>query len=206
MSVLNFIRRNRSRSCESGQTLVEFALVLPLLIVLLLGIADFGRVFSAGITLEAAARNAAEAAAQEYLQLRRDSAPPSAADLTRIQDVAKDRVCDESKLLPNHAASGGACSMPTTAVCIHDVAAELVNYGSGCGAGAGAAPGGCTRLHAAWPATAPATTELPWVEVRSCYQFTTLFNLQGLSLPFESGLSLGDIWLQRDRTFTVADY
>ena len=43
-----------------GQSLVEFALVLPMLLVLLLGVADFGRVFAAGITIEAAARNAAE--------------------------------------------------------------------------------------------------------------------------------------------------
>ena len=42
--------------------MVEFALLLPMLIVLLLGIADFGRVFQAGITTEAAARDAAEAA------------------------------------------------------------------------------------------------------------------------------------------------
>ena len=60
------IQRKRS---PRGQSLVEFALVLPMLLVLLLGIADFGRVFPAGITIEAAARNAAEAAAQEYLRI-----------------------------------------------------------------------------------------------------------------------------------------
>jgi hypothetical protein len=31
-------------------------------------------------------------------------------------------------------------------------------------------------------------------------------NLTDLSLPFGAGLSLGDVWLQKDRTFTVADY
>ena len=48
--------------------MVEFALLLPMLLVLLLGVADFGRVFTAGITVEAAARNAAEVVAQEYLR------------------------------------------------------------------------------------------------------------------------------------------
>ena len=46
--------------------MVEFGLVLPLLLVLFLGIADFGRVFHAGIVAEAAARNAAEIVAEEY--------------------------------------------------------------------------------------------------------------------------------------------
>lgn len=189
-----------------GQSLVEFALVLPLLLVLLLGLADFGRVFAAGITMEAAARNAAEVAAQEYLQNRRDSAPPTAADFDRIHRMALDRLCAEADPLPNQAASGLTCSMPAAAVCIHDDAVELTNYGPRCGAGASAAPPDCTGLHAPWPATAPATGQLPWVEVRACYQFTTLFNLQSFRLPFGAELSLGTIWLQRDRNFAVADY
>src|SRR5688500_12773484 len=63
-----------------GQSFVEFALVLPRLIVLFLGIADFGRVFHAGIVIESASRNAAESAAQEYLQIRRDSTPATSTD------------------------------------------------------------------------------------------------------------------------------
>jgi Flp pilus assembly protein TadG len=59
----NSRQRPRLGSSRRGQSLVEFALVLPMLLVLLLGIADFGRVFNAGITLEAATRDAAEAGA-----------------------------------------------------------------------------------------------------------------------------------------------
>ena len=36
---------------EKGQSLVEFALVIPLLILLLFGIVDFGRIFHAYLTL-----------------------------------------------------------------------------------------------------------------------------------------------------------
>src|SRR3989337_4028515 len=50
-----------------GQSLAEFAILLPLLLILIVGIADFGRLFTAGIVMEAAARNAAEVAAHEYL-------------------------------------------------------------------------------------------------------------------------------------------
>jgi hypothetical protein len=185
---------------------VEFALVLPILIVLLLGIADAGRIFAAGIALEAAARNAAEVAAQEYLQNRRESAAASAADFDRIHDAAMERICAEADVLPNKVVSGGSCAMPVAAVCIHDTADELTEYGGRCGQGAGAAPAECDGLHSAWPTTEPAVGDLPWVEVRVCYQFTTLFNLQDLEFPFGAGISFGNIWLERTRSFTVADY
>jgi uncharacterized protein (UPF0333 family) len=47
---------------QKGQSLVEFALVLPLLVVLLFGIMDFGRVFHAYLTIDHAGREAARAA------------------------------------------------------------------------------------------------------------------------------------------------
>ena len=194
------------RGSSRGQTLVEFALVLPMLLVLLLGIADFGRVFSAGITIEAAARNAAESAAQEYLQLRRDSSPITGDQFDRVATVALERLCADADPLPNQAAVGLSCTMPAAGVCIHDQAGELANYGSRCGAGAAGAPAACTALYEPWVPTAPGTGQLPWVEVRACYRFTTLIDLSNLNLPFGWGLSLGEIWLERDRSFTVADY
>jgi hypothetical protein len=48
-----------SRRRRSGQTLVEFALTLPILLVLLFGIIEFGRIFQAWVTLQNAARAAA---------------------------------------------------------------------------------------------------------------------------------------------------
>ncbi|MFD4703908.1 TadE/TadG family type IV pilus assembly protein [Gottfriedia sp. NPDC058432] len=47
---------------EKGQSLVEFALVLPLLVMLLLGIVDFGRIFHVYLTLDHAGREAARTA------------------------------------------------------------------------------------------------------------------------------------------------
>ena len=47
--------RNRLRN-ERGATAVEFAFIVPLLIVLVLGIAEFGRAFQVQGTLSAAAR------------------------------------------------------------------------------------------------------------------------------------------------------
>ncbi|WP_066314429.1 TadE/TadG family type IV pilus assembly protein [Bacillus sp. FJAT-29814] len=47
---------------EKGQSMVEFALILPLLILMLFGIIDFGRIFHAYLTIDHAGREAARAA------------------------------------------------------------------------------------------------------------------------------------------------
>lgn len=193
-----------------GQSLVEFALVLPILLVLLLGIADFGRVFTAGITVEAAARNAAEAAAQEYVQRKRGDPTPAdpmaTDDYAAIRELAHEVACQEATSLPNHSGAGATCAMPITAVCIHEN--ELGD--PDCGNSSSAIPGECSSLTGGWSngieQTDGAGPFLPYVEVRICYRFTTLFNLTDLQLPFGAGLSLGEVWLQKDRTFVAGMY
>lgn len=55
-----------TRSCfvnnEKGQSLVEFALILPILLVLVMGIVQFGFIFNAHITVTHAAREGARLA------------------------------------------------------------------------------------------------------------------------------------------------
>jgi hypothetical protein len=192
--------------------MVEFALILPLLLVILLGVVDFGRVFTAGITMEAAARNAAEAAAQEYQQVIRNTPTPGPADYQRIHDVALEELCSEAKVLPNRAVDVlGNCTMPITAVCVHDDASPPDPF---CGqAGTSPVPPECGSINAWVPNPSndtpvhgtPPQTPVPYVDVHTCYHFTTLFNLH-LELPFNWSLNLGDIWIQRDRTFVVGDY
>ena len=194
--------------------MVEFALVLPLLLVVLLGVVDFGRVFTAGITMEAAARNAAEAAAQEYQQILNSKPQPDAADYQRLHDIALEELCSEASSLPNRAVDGtGNCTMPVTAVCVHD------EWGLDtlCGQpGTTPVPAECSKVNG-WlaeppvptnfsaPVPDPALIPVPYVEVRTCYHFTTLFNLH-LQLPLNWSLNLGDIWMERDRQFVVGDY
>jgi TadE-like protein len=174
--------------------------------VVLLGVVDFGRVFSAGITMEAAARNGAEAAAQEYQQIIRNTPTPSTADYQRLRDIALSEVCSEAKVLPNVAVDGsGNCTMPITAACIHD----LSGGDPTCGQPSTSVPADCPTMVGWDPSNvAPAPgglTAVPYVEVRTCYHFTTLFNLN-LQLPFGASLSLGDVWMERDRHFVVGDY
>ncbi len=67
--------RNRR---ERGQSLVELALVLPLLMLVILGAIDFGRVFYASMTVAGAARNGAQYASE------------NPTDTTGIQSAALD--------------------------------------------------------------------------------------------------------------------
>ncbi|MBI2955089.1 MAG: pilus assembly protein [Chloroflexi bacterium] len=52
-----------ARRGEKGQNLIEFALVAPILILLVMGIADFGRAFNAWLSVTHGAREGARYAA-----------------------------------------------------------------------------------------------------------------------------------------------
>lgn len=60
--IIHSVRRVAARD-ERGAAVVEFALVLPLLILFTFGIIEFGRAYSAKIELTAAVREGARAAA-----------------------------------------------------------------------------------------------------------------------------------------------
>jgi Flp pilus assembly protein TadG len=54
--------RRRSRPREQGQAVVEMAVVLPIILLLLLGMAEFARLFSNFLTLQQAGREGARLA------------------------------------------------------------------------------------------------------------------------------------------------
>jgi Flp pilus assembly protein TadG len=84
-----------------GQTFVEFALLLPLLLLLLGGAIDLARVFQASITLESAVRNAAEYVASSKTDV--------SADGVRI-------VCTETAELTGFQGSATNCTQPAVTV------------------------------------------------------------------------------------------
>jgi hypothetical protein len=199
-----------------------------MLIVLLLGIADFARVFTAGITLEAAARNGAEAAAIERLREGMPVVPGDSAYYERLRMLAARAACSEARSLPNAdyvpddpsttLVNEEACPVdysdgsssndgPVVAVCVRDDSTP----GAGdedpwCGDVVpwvtGSIPAECSELSAPWDTSSGGLAGSHSVEVRTCYHFTTLFTLD-MSLPFGWGISLGDVWLQRSTVFVV---
>jgi hypothetical protein len=198
--------------------MVEFGLVVPILIVLFVAIADFGRIFATGIQLETATRNAAEAVANQYL-----ATPPgplgapaplgTTAYYDPLHAYGASVVCAELRDLPNtnydtntatcpdmvDVSSPPKTDMPAVIVCIHD--SQDTSCATRADPGSGALPTECSSL-VAGPSNVQATnadgTMPRSVEVRTCYQFTSFLNL-----PL---FSLGNFWLQETATFTIPCY
>ena len=199
-------RGRRSDGRESGQSLVEFALIVPILLMLFIAIADFGRVFAAIIALEASTRNAAETTANAYL-----ATPPGPLNLPApagdpayygaLHTAAARVVCAELRNLPgtNYDSGTQTCpDMPVVVVCIHD--SQDTSCGSLASPGSPSVPAGCGALSPP-PSNGQSGLAHPrprWVEVRTCYRFDPILNL-----PI---FSLGGFWLQRTNEFTIPCY
>jgi len=180
-----------------------------MLLVLLLGVADFARVFTSGIALEATTRDAAEVGAVQ----RRNNVPPPLGDPSfaayydNLHQLVAQAACREARPLPNTTfqESDSSCpTMPAIRVCVHDDQDPVCGNPISGFASSGA---GCQHLDDPWSnasgdAQAPPETASYAVEVRICYQFTTLFDLH-VALPMNTGLSLGEVWLERTRYFVI---
>jgi hypothetical protein len=180
------------------------------MILILVAVADFARVFTALITVEAAARNAAEATAQEYLRtapspLLNPGDPNYYRDLNRKAALV---ACAETRSLPNttYDLSDGDCATwPVIRVCVHD---EVVDNQCGNPINPGDWRGSdpdCPQTGQPMVADRMLGSEgSRYVEVRLCYRFTMLLRIP--PLPFGATPPIGDIIIERSRTFTVADY
>lgn len=82
---------SRFRKNEKGQALVEMALVLPLLIILILGIIQFGIIFNNQVAVASAAREGARAASvgatQDEINAAVNNALSSSALLQNVNTV-----------------------------------------------------------------------------------------------------------------------
>jgi hypothetical protein len=205
-----------SSASQRGQSFVEFALVLPMLIVLFIGIADFGRVFQAGINIEAIARNAAEVVAGDTrmgeLKEPGCDATCRSALYNQLHQLAADAACDEAQRLAATTDVDGSCAgLLVVGACIHDLQ-TMTNLGAAAGdpscglVTGGTVPAGCTEIiNDPWNSTQPGASDgtepmLRYVEVRVCYRFTPIY--EHIELPIVSVMA-DEIYLQRTRTFSV---
>lgn len=90
----------RRTGSQRSQSMVEFALVAPLLLLMLFGIVDFGRVIYTYITLDQAVNEGARVAIRSSAYLPKNSDVESAVK-THAVDVALANPCPNGPIDPN---------------------------------------------------------------------------------------------------------
>lgn len=187
MATSTYARRSRSRQRHGsrGQALVEFALVIPLLLVVVLAVGDFGRIYTSLVAVESAAREAADAGAfnPDYWNTDKSASNPSQT-VVKMQQV----VCSSasSSHLEGYAEPAGTlnhatCTNPSMLCTLErqgQSPADCSSYAVGAG--------GCGD-----PATEPPCV----VHVQLSYQFNTL--IPALLLP-------NTLTFSRDGRFAVS--
>ena len=104
---------------SSGQSLVEFALVLPILVIILLGILDMSRVFTSMMTVESAAREAADYASWQSTNWQGDPTDPT-SNRYKTEAGLRARACTASRNLVGFAGDTVGCTNPSISFDILD--------------------------------------------------------------------------------------
>jgi hypothetical protein len=170
----------RPKAAESGQTLLEFALMLPFMMLLLLGIAEIGRAAFITITVTNAATAGAEYGSQN---------PADASDDT---DMQKRALCDANGEAGGvyNCNPGGILSPPSTIWSCHACACDG-GTGISCNTIAWPAPGtdcsttnNCAAVYGACTGTTSHFVEC--VQVTTHAQFSPLFHYPGLPTTYQA--------------------
>lgn len=169
------------RDRRSGQSVTEFAIIVPVMMLILLGIADFGRLFASAVAVEAAGREAADYGAF-------DASFWAPVNLTTTIAEMERRACTAAA--GSHL-EGYATTDATNATCTNPTfSCELERNGASTDC---AGSGGFTNgVDCSDPLTEPPCT----VHVRMTYEFDTL-------LP--AGPVSGTIEIVRDSRFRISN-
>ncbi|HEX2766838.1 MAG TPA: TadE family protein [Candidatus Limnocylindria bacterium] len=110
------------RSRDRGQAFVELALVLPLIIIMALAVFDFARVFTAAITIEAAAREAADYGGLYPWHWK------DAASAATTETMMETRACSAASTLTGYVGDIPDSDPATPVTCTNpEVDVELIN-------------------------------------------------------------------------------
>lgn len=175
------VRPSRA-SGPKGQSLVEFILVLPIMVMLLLGVVDFGRVYTTLVSVESAAREAADYGTTL-------GAGKWQADTAIAQTLPemKKRACVAASNLAGYIGPDDACANPTFHYCVT------------------ASDGGeCLPLDPADGCDNPTRASPCTITVTLTFEFHMIMPLgidvMGTRIGFPSTITL-----QRDSTFAISD-
>lgn len=169
-------------SRRSGQSVVEFALVLPILLLLLVGIADLGRLYASVVAVESAAREAADYGAFSAANWTPVNIPVTLAEMERraCTSVAGSHLQDYDTTDP---VNNSTCSNPTITCTL-----ERNGDSTDCASSGGFTDGVDCSV---------ATTEPPCtVHVRVSYQFHLILAIPPLPAVIQA---------DRDSFFRISD-
>jgi TadE-like protein len=177
----------RSRRLEAGQSVVEFALVLPLMLIMLFAILDFARIYTTMMSVESAAREAADYGTTLGAGKWQVGAPADAteAEMRRRACVAASDLTGYAD--PDSDPATGNCTNPTFAFCMTPTVG-----------------GPCGPLDASAGCDDPLRTTPCRVTVTLTFDFRLI---APLGIDFY-GVHYGvpaSITLQRDSTFAMTD-
>lgn len=174
-------RRRRKR--DSGQSVVEFAIVVPVVMLLLIGIADFGRLYTSAVAVESASREAADFGAFQASNW-------SAANVNTTVAMMEQRACVAAA--GSHL-EGYQTTDPTNATCTNPSFACTLEH-SGSSVDCSASGGSVNSFDCSAPVAAGQTPCTVWV--RLGYEFRTILGIPPMP---------ASIQLTRDSRFRVSD-
>jgi hypothetical protein len=99
-------RRGYRRVARRGQSLVEFTLLLPVLVLIFLAVVDFARLFASMVAVESAAREAADYGTLYPWHWEPANIPTTVAEMER-------RACVAASNLPEYVGPDDDCANPS---------------------------------------------------------------------------------------------
>ncbi len=170
------------RRDRNGQSVTEFAIIIPVMMLILLGIADFGRLFTSAVAVEAAGREAADFGAFDASYWTDINVATTVAEMER-------RACTAAA--GSHLEGYATTDPVNNATCTNPVFSCSLER-NGASADCGSSHGFTNGVDCSDPATEPPCT----VHVHMTYEFNTLLPAGPMTGTFEIG---------RDSRFRVSN-
>jgi Flp pilus assembly protein TadG len=177
----------RKRPPQRGQSIVEFTLVLPVMLIMLLGIVDLARIYTTMMSVESAAREAADYGTTLGAGKWQSPSPmdTTVAEMERRACVAASDLPDYAD--PDNDPQTGGCTNPSFSYCVSSSVA-----------------GPCTAVDPAASCENPLRSPPCVVTVTLGYDFHLLaplsFEFMGVRYGFPNTLTF-----ERDSSFAMTD-